>query len=192
VVLRPGSISSAALATLFKFNQVAFAEAIFLIRPYINFGTSASAKVTCDALKDFISNPEHFEFNPNTPFFNFIHADLVIRCVECISSHPPQDKQTWQSDPEGCTSSLSIKNRKSINLILIRAYGYSVANWKYHLQQANPGHLLDYVSEVTQRLGHRPMCTHENPCDTLCKPEVDKTARWIEVLQSNCSIVVEC
>jgi hypothetical protein len=101
VVLRPGSISSAALATLFKFNQVAFAEAIFLIRPYINFGTSASAKVTCDALKDFISNPEHFEFNPNTPFFNFIHADLVIRCVECISSHPPQDKQTWQSDPEG-------------------------------------------------------------------------------------------
>ena len=99
VVLGPGSISSAALATLFKLNWVGFARATFLIRPYINFGTSVD--VACDAFWDFISHPEYAsEFNPNTPD---IHADLVIRCVECISSRwdLPQHKQMWQLDPEG-------------------------------------------------------------------------------------------
>lgn len=97
MVLKPGSISSASLATLFKLDWVGFASATFLIRPYINFGTSV--EVACDAFSDFIFHPEHnSEFNPNTPD---IHADLVIRCVECISSHPPQDKQIWQLDPEG-------------------------------------------------------------------------------------------
>jgi hypothetical protein len=97
VVLKPVSISSASLATLFKLDWVGFAGATFLIRPYINFGTSV--EVACDAFLDFISHTEHASvFNPNTPD---IHADLVIRCVECISSHPPQDKQIWQLDPEG-------------------------------------------------------------------------------------------
>ena len=97
MALRPDSISSAALATLFKLDWVGFARATFLIRPYVNFGVFVA--VACDAFSDFISNPEHVsEFNPNTPD---IHADLVIRCVECMSSHPSQDKQTWQLDPEG-------------------------------------------------------------------------------------------
>jgi hypothetical protein len=98
VVLKPGStISSAALATLFKVDWVGFARATVLIRPFINFGTSVD--LACDAFSDFISHPEHAsEFNTNTPD---THADLVIRCVECISSHPPQDKQIWQLDPEG-------------------------------------------------------------------------------------------
>jgi hypothetical protein len=99
VVLKPASrsISSATLATLFKLDWVGFAGATFLLQPYINFGTSVD--VACDAFLDFISHPEHAtEFNPNTPD---ILADLVIRCVECISSHPPQDKQAWQLNPEG-------------------------------------------------------------------------------------------
>ena len=97
VALRPGSISSAALATLFKLDWVGFARATFLIRPYINFGISVN--IACDAFSDFISHPDHAsEFNLNTPD---IHADLVIRCVECISSYPPQNKQIWQLDPQG-------------------------------------------------------------------------------------------
>ena len=97
VVLKPGSISSASLATLFKLDWVGFARATFLIRPYINFGTSVY--VACDAFSDFISHPEHASvFNPDTPE---VLADLVIRCVECISSHPPQDKQIWHLDLEG-------------------------------------------------------------------------------------------
>ena len=94
VVLKPGSISSASLATLFKLDWVGFASAVFWIRPYINFGISVD--VACGAFSDFISNPEHASaFNPNTPD---VHADLAIRCVECISSYPPQDKQL---DPLG-------------------------------------------------------------------------------------------
>ena len=97
VALKPGSISSAALATLFKLDWVGFARATVLIRPFINFGTSIGLQ--CDSFLEFISHPEHAsEFNPNTPD---THANLVIRCVECISSHPPQDKQIWQLDPEG-------------------------------------------------------------------------------------------
>ena len=97
VVLRPVSISSAALATLFKLDWVGFARATVLIRPYINFGTYVD--VACDAFSDFMSDPEHVsEFNPNTPD---IHADLVIRCVECMSSSQSQDKQIWQLDAHG-------------------------------------------------------------------------------------------
>ena len=97
VALKPGSISSAALATLFKLDWLGFRRATLLIRPYINFGTSVV--IACDAFSEFISRPELLsEFNPNTPD---THADLVIRCVECISSHPLQDKQKWHSDPEG-------------------------------------------------------------------------------------------
>ena len=97
VALKPGSISSAALATLFKLDWVGFARATVLIRPYINFGTSID--LACEAFSEFISHPEHVsEFNPNTPD---THADLVIRCVECISSYLSKDKQIWQLDPEG-------------------------------------------------------------------------------------------
>jgi hypothetical protein len=101
VVLKPESISSDTLATLFKLDWVGFVRATVFIRPYINFriGVGTSVNVACDAFSEFISHPERAsEFNPNTPD---VHADLVIRCVECISSYPPQDKQIWHLDPEG-------------------------------------------------------------------------------------------
>ena len=74
-----------------------------------------------------------------------------------------------------------IRIRGSFNSQFIRAYRYSETNWKDHLRQASSRRLLDYAYEVTTRLGHRPTCTHEGPCDILC--EVDRIVRCIEVLQ---------
>ena len=97
VLRRDSTISSAALATLFLLNWEEFGRATFSIRPYINFENPVV--MACEAFSEFLSDPKRVsKFNPNTPD---IHADLVIRCVECISSHPPQDKQIWQLDPEG-------------------------------------------------------------------------------------------
>ena len=74
-----------------------------------------------------------------------------------------------------------IRIRGSINSLFFRACQYSVANWKDHLRQASSRRLLDYAYEVITRLGHRPTCTHEDPCDILC--EADRIVRCIEVLQ---------
>ena len=105
VLRRDSTISSAALATLFSLNWEEFGRATFSIRPYINFKNSAV--MACEAFSDFLSDPKRVskKFNPNTPD---IHADIVIRCVECISQHSSniedqehQDIQLWHWDPEG-------------------------------------------------------------------------------------------
>jgi hypothetical protein len=104
VVLRRHTISSAALASLFLLNWEEFGRATISIRPYINFENPIV--IACEAFSDFLSDPKRVSnFNPNTPD---IHADIVIRCVECISSHvsgienqEDQDIRLWHRDPEG-------------------------------------------------------------------------------------------
>ena len=105
VILRRNStLSSAALATLFSLNWEEFGRATFSIRPYINFENPVV--MACEAFSEFLSDPKRVsKFNPNTPD---IHADIVIRCVECISQHTSgiedeehQDIWLWHWDLEG-------------------------------------------------------------------------------------------
>ena len=104
VVLRGDPISSAALATLFLLSWEEFGRATLSIRPYINFENPVVIK--CEAFSEYLSDPKRvLEFNPNSPD---IHADIVIRCVECISQHASsiedqghQDIRLWHRDPEG-------------------------------------------------------------------------------------------
>ena len=104
VLRRDSTISSPALATLFLLNWEEFGRATFSIRTYINFENPVV--MACEAFSDFLLDPNRVsKFNPNTPD---IHADIVIRCVECISQHSPgvdvqdyQDILLWHWDPEG-------------------------------------------------------------------------------------------
>ena len=104
VMRRDSNISSAALATLFSLNWEEFGRATFTIRPYIDFKNPVVK--ASKAFSDFLSDPKRVsKFNPNTPD---IHADIVIRCVECISQHASgiedeekQDIRLWHWDPEG-------------------------------------------------------------------------------------------
>jgi hypothetical protein len=121
VVLRRDPISSAALATLFLLNWEEFGRATLSIRPYINFENPVV--IVCEAFSDFLSDPKRVsKFDPNTPD---IHADIVIRCVECISQHASsiedqghQDIRLWHWDPEGLVASLTFyfESRRFIKL----------------------------------------------------------------------------
>ena len=76
--------------------------------------------------------------------------------------------------------------RRSLNPLFIRAYQYSIANWKDYLRQASSRRLLDYADEVITGLGHRPtMRIHVISFVRLIEPY-----DALRYFKNNCSIIV--